>query len=114
MIFPRPFTVYYALSTVAPSTAGKAAVPQVRYVVHRGFVNEKRDGDAPGGVAPQNPDFGSSPCLMTTTDIRTPKVQQLTKQAELRGKEADMEPLGGESEIAWWMESAQLQASYGA
>lgn len=101
--------LYYAFSTVEPpSSVHDAAKPHVRYVVHRGFVNEKRDGDAPGGIGPQNPSFGSSPCLMTTTDVRTPKVQQLTSQAGQRSTGPDGSR-GGECEIAWWIESSQLQ-----
>ncbi|KAN0065697.1 tRNA-dihydrouridine synthase 2 [Thecaphora frezii] len=101
--------LYYALSTVEmPTSVHDAAKPHVRYVVHRGFVNEKRDGDASGGIAPQNPKFGSSPCLMTTTDVRTPKVQQLISQSGIRAQGTDGSH-GGEGEIAWWIESAQLQ-----
>ncbi|SNX83781.1 related to tRNA dihydrouridine synthase [Melanopsichium pennsylvanicum] len=101
--------LYYAFSTVEPpSSVHDAAKPHVRYVVHRGFVNEKRDGEAEGGIAPQNPAFGSSPCLMTTTDVRTPKVQQLTAQSSLRAHGEDGSR-GGECEIAWWIESTQLQ-----
>ncbi|EST05209.1 Pyridoxamine 5'-phosphate oxidase, Alr4036 family, FMN-binding domain protein [Kalmanozyma brasiliensis GHG001] len=101
--------LYYAFSTVEPpSSVHDAAKPHVRYVVHRGFVNEKRDGDAEGGVASQNPAFGSSPCLMTTTDVRTPKVQQLTSQSSLRSHGEDGSR-GGECEIAWWIESTQMQ-----
>ncbi len=41
--------LYYAFSTVEPpSSVHDAAKPHVRYVVHRGFVNEKRDGDSSG------------------------------------------------------------------
>ena len=101
--------LYYAFSTVEPpSSVHDAAKPHVRYVVHRGFVNEKRDGEVEGGIASQNPAFGSSPCLMTTTDVRTPKVQQLTSQSSLRSQGQDGSR-GGECEIAWWIESAQLQ-----
>lgn len=101
--------LYYALSTVeSPSSVHDAAKPHVRYVVHRGFVNERRDGEAAGGVAAQNPAFGSSPCLLTTTDVRTPKVEQLTSQSGLRAEGTDGSR-GGESEIAWWIESAQMQ-----
>lgn len=101
--------LYYAFSTVEPSSSvHDAAKPHVRYVVHRGFVNEKREGDAEGGIAPQNPAFGSSPCLMTTTDVRTPKVQQLTSQSSLRAHGEDGSR-GGECEIAWWIESTQMQ-----
>ncbi|GAC97492.1 potential tRNA dihydrouridine synthase [Pseudozyma hubeiensis SY62] len=101
--------LYYAFSTVEqPSSVHDAAKPHVRYVVHRGFVNEKRDGEADGGIAPQNPSFGSSPCLMTTTDVRTPKVAQLTSQSSLRASGQDGSR-GGECEIAWWIESTQMQ-----
>lgn len=101
--------LYYAFSTVEqPSSVHDAAKPHVRYVVHRGFVNEKRDGEADGGIAPQNPSFGSSPCLMTTTDVRTPKVAQLTSQSSLRSSGQDGSR-GGECEIAWWIESTQMQ-----
>lgn len=101
--------LYYAFSTVEPpSSVHDAAKPHVRYVVHRGFVNEKRDGDSPGGIGAQNPKFGSSPCLMTTSDVRTPKVQQLTSQSSLRAQGSDGSR-GGETEIAWWIESTQLQ-----
>ncbi|CDS01657.1 hypothetical protein [Sporisorium scitamineum] len=101
--------LYYAFSTVEqPNSVHDAAKPHVRYVVHRGFVNEKRDGEAEGGIASQNPAFGSSPCLMTTTDVRTPKVVQLTSQSSLRSQGEDGSR-GGECEIAWWIESTQMQ-----
>ncbi|SJX63148.1 related to tRNA dihydrouridine synthase [Sporisorium reilianum f. sp. reilianum] len=101
--------LYYAFSTVEqPTSVHDAAKPHVRYVVHRGFVNEKRDGEAEGGIAAQNPAFGSSPCLMTTTDVRTPKVAQLTGQSSLRAQGEDGSR-GGECEIAWWIESTQMQ-----
>jgi tRNA-dihydrouridine synthase 2 len=101
--------LYYAFSTAeASSSVHEATKPHVRYVVHRGFVNEKRDDGSPGGIGVQNPNFGSSPCLLTTTDIRTPKVQQLTSQSGLRAHGHDGSR-GGECEIAWWIESSQLQ-----
>lgn len=101
--------LYYAFSTVEPpSSVHDPAKPHVRYVVHRGFVNEKRDGEAPGGITPFNSSFASSPCLMTTTDVRTPKVQQLTAQSSLRAQGEDGSR-GGECEIAWWIESTQMQ-----
>ncbi|KAK0530781.1 tRNA-dihydrouridine synthase 2 [Tilletia horrida] len=95
--------LYHALATFSPAgvspsgTAGpNAAVPHVRYVVHRGFLNENRSSDTPTGTAPAQPGFTTGTSLLTTSDVRAPKVAQLAQS-------------GGWAELAWWHDSAQLQ-----
>lgn len=95
-------TVYQALSTVDP---GPPPVPHVRYVVHRGFVNEQRSKETPSGVEPFDKAFRGSPSLiLTTTDIRAPKALEMIKTAEKTGE-------GSRGEIVWWQESSQIQVS---
>lgn len=104
--------LYYALSTVEPagnevgegSRASAAAVPHVRMVVHRGFVNEQRSSSSDTGVEPVDPRFGSNACLMTTTDIRAPKAQQILAQGQSKGQSGS-----AHGEICWWMENKMLQ-----
>lgn len=91
--------LYYPLATVTPGTPPQ---PHVRYVVHRGFVNEQRSKDSSSGVEPYDKEFGSSVCLLTTTDVRAPKAQQMVETAKQGG---------ANGEISWWMESSQLQVS---
>ncbi|KDN52920.1 hypothetical protein K437DRAFT_266126 [Tilletiaria anomala UBC 951] len=90
--------LYYVLSTV---NLGPSIRPQARYVVHRGFVNEQRSKTTESGVEPAQADYGMNTCLLTTTDIRSPKAQQILKQQQQEGE--------AHVEIAWWMEKAQLQ-----
>lgn len=95
-------TVYYTLGTITPATQEKQAAPHVRYVVHRGFVNEQRSKDSPSGVEPHNPDFGSNTLMLTTTDVRAPKARQIVESAKQGG---------ANGEICWWHESSQMQVS---
>lgn len=55
-------------------------VPRVRHIVHRSFLSEDT----------------SRPLLVTTTDVRTPKVSQLYSSGQV-------------GEIAWWMEDSGEQ-----
>ncbi|KAE8230472.1 hypothetical protein CF326_g4524 [Tilletia indica] len=96
--------LYHALSTLSPagssssssSSAANSPVPHVRYVVHRGFLNENRSSKTPTGTAPAQSSFTTGTSLLTTSDVRAPKVAELDKS-------------GGWAEIAWWHDSAQLQ-----
>lgn len=92
------FTVYYTLSTVE---ATQPPVPHARTVVHRGFVNEQRSDTSKTGVEPFDDNFGSNACLITTTDIRAPKAQQIIQNYEKNGS--------AKGEINWWMEGKNLQ-----
>ncbi|PRQ73168.1 hypothetical protein AAT19DRAFT_15921 [Rhodotorula toruloides] len=71
--------------------------PRVRYVVHRGFVNERRkDGD--GSDNRVNDDDGNeliSDKLVVTTDARSPKARQLATAPQI--------------ELAWWLAATQHQ-----
>ena len=71
-------------------------------VVHRGFVNEQRSSSSFTGVEPFNSSFGSNSCILTTTDIRSPKAQDILTQSQSKGVNA-------KGEICWWMENKQLQ-----
>ncbi|PWN40991.1 hypothetical protein IE81DRAFT_331268 [Ceraceosorus guamensis] len=74
--------------------------PQVRYVVHRGFVNEKR-ADTPEGVEPALDGFACGTALLTTTDVRAPKAQQIRDSIERTGS--------AQAQIAWWHDPSKLQ-----
>ncbi|BGP23464.1 hypothetical protein JCM10295v2_002360 [Rhodotorula toruloides] len=71
--------------------------PRVRYVVHRGFVNERRkDGD--GSDNRVDDDDGNeliSDKLIVTTDARSPKARQLATAPQI--------------ELAWWLSATQHQ-----
>ncbi|UZJ53060.1 hypothetical protein CBS101457_002380 [Exobasidium rhododendri] len=90
--------LYYTLSTVE---ASQPPVPHSRTVVHRGFVNEQRSKESKTGVEPFDSAFGSNACLITTTDIRAPKAQQIIQNIEKNGS--------AKGEINWWMEGKNLQ-----
>ncbi|BGP38628.1 hypothetical protein JCM10450v2_002578 [Rhodotorula kratochvilovae] len=87
--------ISYALAT--HDTAADAPLPRVRYVVHRGLVNERRhDGDGSDNAV--NDAGGNeliSDKLVITTDARTPKARQLASQPAV--------------EIAWWLSATQHQ-----
>ncbi|GJN87416.1 hypothetical protein Rhopal_000365-T1 [Rhodotorula paludigena] len=71
--------------------------PRVRYVVHRGFVNERRkDGDGSDNDV-KDPDGNEliSDKLVVTTDARSPKARQLASSPSI--------------ELAWWLASSQHQ-----
>ncbi|WFC96203.1 tRNA-dihydrouridine(20) synthase [NAD(P)(+)] [Malassezia brasiliensis] len=61
---------YYALATLC------GGVPHVRHVVHRGFLRD-------------------STTLVTTTDVRAPKVEEIRAQSAV--------------ELAWWIAPAKVQ-----
>jgi len=71
--------------------------PKVRYVVHRGFVNERRkDGDGSSNLVKDEEDKDLiSDKLVVTTDARTPKSMQLAADPSV--------------EIAWWLAATQHQ-----
>ncbi|GAA6017928.1 hypothetical protein JCM11491_001222 [Sporobolomyces phaffii] len=71
--------------------------PKVRYVVHRGFVNERRkDGDGSKNLVQDEHDRDLiSDKLVVTTDARTPKSNQLAQDPAV--------------EIAWWLAATQHQ-----
>lgn len=86
-------SISYCLATQAsphphvPSIS--VSVPEARFVVHRGFVNERRS--PPDG---SNNEEGPTSCVMlSTTDVRAPKSGQLSG----KGNEAW-------AEVCWWFE----------
>lgn len=111
-------TLYYALSTVETTDASQKGgadkapsqlpAPHVRMVVHRGFVNEQRSSSSETGVEPFDSRFGSNACLLTTTDIRAPKAQQIIAQSQAKASSSSGSQ-GAAGEICWWMEHASLQ-----
>ncbi|BGP54297.1 hypothetical protein JCM8202_000728 [Rhodotorula sphaerocarpa] len=86
--------ISYALAT---SGDAGSVQPRVRYVVHRGFVNERRkDGDGSQNlVSDDNQNDLISDKLVVTTDARSPKARQLAAQPKI--------------ELAWWMAATQHQ-----
>ena len=115
--------LYFALSTVETGQADANTAsnprgvkssssfpsPHVRMVVHRGFVNEQRSSSSSTGVESFNPSFGSNACIMTTTDIRAPKAQDILAQSQAKGSPSSTQSRGARGEICWWMEHKQLQ-----
>jgi len=84
-------SISYAFSTI------ENGEPRCRFVVHRGFVNERRkEGDPSENDASE--EFTSN-VLLTSTDARGPKAEQLRA---LEGK-------GCPCEIAWWLEPVKMQ-----
>lgn len=81
--------------------ASQPPVPHARTLVHRGFVNEQRSDSSNTGVEPFDDNFGSNACLITTTDIRAPKAQQIIQNYEKNGL--------AKGEINWWMEGKNIQ-----
>lgn len=69
----------------------------MRYVVHRGFVNERRkEGDGSQNlVADDDKNDLISDKLVVTTDARSPKARQLAAAPQI--------------ELAWWMAATQHQ-----
>lgn len=108
--------LYYALGTVDTSSSGGSTsasanasavpTPHVRMVVHRGFVNEQRSSNTQTGVEPFDKRFGSNACLLTTTDVRAPKAQQIFQQQQQNAKGTSG---GARGEICWWFDNKQLQ-----
>lgn len=96
-----PLAVYQVLSTVSP---GPPPVPHSRYVVHRGFVNEQRSKETASGIETYDKNYlGSNSLILTTTDIRAPKAQEMAAAAKETGQ--------ARGEICWWQESSQVQVS---
>ncbi|KWU42125.1 hypothetical protein RHOSPDRAFT_36324 [Rhodotorula sp. JG-1b] len=86
--------ISYALATTSVNDVQQ---PRVRYVVHRGFVNERRKEDD-GSHNLILDDSGNdliSDKLVVTTDARSPKARQLAEQPKV--------------ELAWWMAATQHQ-----
>lgn len=93
--------MYQVLSTVSP---GPPPVPHSRYVVHRGFVNEQRSKETASGIETFDKNFlASNSLILTTTDIRAPKAQEMAATAKETG--------AARGEICWWQESSQIQVS---
>ncbi|KAK9900658.1 hypothetical protein P389DRAFT_166115 [Cystobasidium minutum MCA 4210] len=77
-------SISYPLSTIGPD--GK---PKTRFVLHRGFVNERRKEEDPSNNPIGEEDTGKvGEVLLSTTDVRAPKSQQLSKNPHF--------------ELAWW------------
>lgn len=77
-------SISYPLSTIGPDGG-----PKTRFVLHRGFVNERRKEEDPSRNPLGDESEGKvGEVLLSTTDIRAPKSQQLSKN--------------GKVEIAWW------------
>lgn len=85
--------ISYAFATID----SQSKVPKVRYVVHRGFVNERRkDGDGSHNLVKDDEDQELiTDKLVVTTDARTPKSIQLANDPSV--------------EIAWWLAATQHQ-----
>ncbi|GAA5936140.1 uncharacterized protein JCM15063_002720 [Sporobolomyces koalae] len=85
--------ISYALATIDSDSH----FPKVRYVVHRGFVNERRkDDDGSNNLVKDDQDNELiSDKLVVTTDARTPKSKQLAADPSV--------------EIAWWLAATQHQ-----
>ncbi|QRV94776.1 pyridoxamine 5'-phosphate oxidase family protein [Ceratobasidium sp. AG-Ba] len=77
----------YALATV--DTDGSSPIPRVRHVVHRDILTT----------------HPTRPLLISTTDVRTPKVHQLRSHPDSNGPT---------SEAAWWIGAASVQFRIGA
>lgn len=69
----RTYVGYYALASVC------GGAPHVRHVVHRGFLRD-------------------STTLVTTTDVRAPKVEEIRAQPAV--------------ELAWWIAPAKVQVRH--
>jgi len=77
-------SISYPLSTIGPDGG-----PKTRFVLHRGFVNERRKEEDPSSNPAGDEKEGKvGQALLSTTDIRAPKSQQLSKNSKI--------------EIAWW------------
>ncbi|KAG8710223.1 hypothetical protein FRC09_000235 [Ceratobasidium sp. 395] len=77
----------YALATV--NTDGGSPTPRVRHVVHRDILTT----------------HPTRPLLISTTNIRTPKVHELLTHPDAKGPT---------SEVAWWIAPASVQFRIGA
>ncbi|GAA5821330.1 hypothetical protein JCM11251_004574 [Rhodosporidiobolus azoricus] len=88
--------ISYALSSYDKS-AGGSIQPRVRYVVHRGFVNERRkEGDGSSNLIADNDGKEYlADKLVITTDARSPKARQLASSPHV--------------ELAWWLSATQHQ-----
>lgn len=86
---------YYVLSTV---DHGPPITPRARIVVHRGFLNEARSHN--GDTTSVQPAFTSNTVLLTTTDLRSPKIQALTTQLDTHGQ--------AYAEVCWWFNDPNL------
>ncbi|KAG8986529.1 hypothetical protein FRB90_003943 [Tulasnella sp. 427] len=85
-----PKTVIYSLATVDASVS--PPIPRVRSIVHREFISPTPD----------------SPLLVSTTDVRTPKICQL----------ASIQPqplppgVSSNAEVVWWFPGDDLNEQY--
>ncbi|GAA5824749.1 hypothetical protein JCM3770_007143 [Rhodotorula araucariae] len=90
--------ISYAFATTDATTpTGQRACPRVRYVVHRGFANERRHRADGSDNALTDGDGNEliNDKLVITTDARSPKARQLASQPAV--------------EIAWWLAATQHQ-----
>ena len=76
---------------------GGVAEPRVRFLVHRGFVNESRNPSSELGVQKHNASCQDSYCMLKTTDLRSGKVSEIAQHKD------------APAEIAWWLTPARLQ-----
>jgi len=79
-----PKSSIYSVATVDASS-GSAPIPRVRNIVHREFIVPARSAEPP--------------LLVSTTDIRTPKIQELASITEGHPN----------AEIVWWIAEANEQ-----
>lgn len=73
----------YAFATMQRHDMHSELVPRVRYVMHRGFVNETNDPE--------------SECLIFTTDVRSSKASEIAMHSQA--------PV----EIAWYIAPERIQ-----
>ncbi|GAA96545.1 uncharacterized protein L969DRAFT_88145 [Mixia osmundae IAM 14324] len=93
-------SISYCFSTVDTlESSFSAGRPRSRFVVHRGFVNERRPKEErswsknSAGDELEGDEGWTGDAMLTTTDVRAPKSQQITAHKD-----------GCPVEIAWWFE----------
>ena len=70
------------------STIGEDGYPHSRFVVHRGFVNQ-RGSETDEGLK-NSKDLGVGQAMIFTADIRSEKIKQIAQNRKV--------------ELCWWME----------
>lgn len=102
-------SISYCLSTVSRINSGADSSSnsyeyraESRTVVHRGFVNERRQhDDRQGGPSVEGHQDNSNESLLVCTDVRSPKVDQLLPLN--RTSDAAPSPQSGTlASICWW------------
>ena len=76
-------SISYAISTI-----GEDGYPHSRFVVHRGFVNQ-RGSETDEGLK-NSKDLGVGQAMIFTADIRSEKIKQIAQNRKV--------------ELCWWME----------